>query len=114
MQKTDFMNTVSRFKYTVNMMCRKLLLLVQKQFSSMQKNRFNYCEIQPRKSIQIWHINLENTISLGVLFENMEQLFKQGAENNFRRKECEEFENNAGQKIILQRMLELVCAENNE
>ena len=27
MQKTDFMNTVSKFKYTVNMMCRKQILL---------------------------------------------------------------------------------------
>ena len=28
------------------------------------------------KSIQIWHLNLENTISLGVLWENSEQFFK--------------------------------------
>ena len=45
MQKTDFMNTVSKFKYTVNMMCRKQILLTQKQILSMQKNKFDYCEI---------------------------------------------------------------------
>ena len=27
MQKTDFMNVVSRFEYTVNMMCREQILL---------------------------------------------------------------------------------------
>ena len=27
MQKTDFMNAVSKFKYTVNMMCREQILL---------------------------------------------------------------------------------------
>ena len=45
MQKTDFMNAVSRFKYIVNMMCREQILLMQKQILSMQKNRFDYCEI---------------------------------------------------------------------
>ena len=28
MQKTDFMNTVSRFEYTVNMMCKSQILLM--------------------------------------------------------------------------------------
>ena len=46
MQKTDFMNVVSRFEYTVNMMSRMQILLMQKQILSMQKNRFDYCEIQ--------------------------------------------------------------------
>ena len=46
MQKTDFMNAVSRFEYIVNMMCREQILLMQKQILSMQKNRFDYCEIQ--------------------------------------------------------------------
>ena len=46
MQKTNFMNVVSRFEYTVNMMCREQILLMQKQILSMQKNRFDYCEIQ--------------------------------------------------------------------
>ena len=46
MQKTDFMNAVSRFEYTVNMMCREQILLMQKQILSMQKNRFDHCEIQ--------------------------------------------------------------------
>ena len=46
MQKTDFMNVVSRFEYPVNMMCREQILLMLKQFLSMQKKRFEYCEIQ--------------------------------------------------------------------
>ena len=45
MQKTDFMNVVSRFEYTINMMCREKILLMQKQILSMQKNKFDYCEI---------------------------------------------------------------------
>ena len=43
---------------------------------SMQKNIFDYCEIQTWKKIQIWRLNLENTILLGVLWENSEQFFK--------------------------------------
>ena len=46
MQKTYFMNVVSRFEYTVNMMSRMQILLMEKQILSMQKNRFDYCEIQ--------------------------------------------------------------------
>ena len=45
-QKTDFLNTVSRFEYTVNMIGRMQILLMQKQILSMQKNKFDYCEIQ--------------------------------------------------------------------
>ena len=45
MQKTDFMNAVSKFEYTVNMMYREQILLTQKQILSMQKNKFDYCEI---------------------------------------------------------------------
>ena len=40
------------------------------------KNIFDYCEIQTWKSIQIWRLNLDNTISLGVLWENRDQFFK--------------------------------------
>ena len=46
MQKTDFMNAVRKFEYRVNMMCREQILLMQKQILSMQKNRFDHCEIQ--------------------------------------------------------------------
>ena len=46
MQKKDFMNAVSRFEQTINMMCREKILLMQKQILSMQKNRFDYYEIQ--------------------------------------------------------------------
>ena len=40
------MNAVRRFEYTVNMMYREQILLMQKQILSMQKNRFDYREIQ--------------------------------------------------------------------
>ena len=76
MQKIDFMNAVSRFEYTVNMMCKEKILLMQKHILSMQKNIFDYYKIETWKSIQIWLLNLENTISLGVLWENSEQFFK--------------------------------------
>ena len=45
MQKTNFMNAISKFEYTVNMMCREQILLMQKQILSVQKNKFDYCEI---------------------------------------------------------------------
>ena len=45
MQKINFMNAVSKFEYTVNVMCREQILLMYKQISSMQKNRFDYYEI---------------------------------------------------------------------
>ena len=38
MQKTDFMNAVSRFEYTVNMMCKEQILLMQKtDFMNVEK-----------------------------------------------------------------------------
>ena len=46
MQEIDFMNAVSIFEYTVNIMCKVQILLMQKQILSIQKNRFDYCEIQ--------------------------------------------------------------------
>ena len=79
----------------------------------MQKNRFDYCEIPTWKSIQICRFNLENSISLGVLWENNGQ-FMQWTENNFSRKVSEQFLNSAEQKIILCKILETVHAENNE
>ena len=45
MQKRDFMNAVSRLKYTVNMMGIMQILLMLKQILSMQKNKFVHCEI---------------------------------------------------------------------
>ena len=68
----------------------------------MQKNRFDYCEIQTRKSIQIWHLNLENTILLGFLCENSEQRII------YAKKRVNNFLNNAEQKIILCKILEIV------
>ena len=38
MQKTDFMNAVSRFEYTVNMMCReKIFINVEIDFINAEK-----------------------------------------------------------------------------
>ena len=76
MQKIDFMNAVSTFEYTINMMGRVQILLMYKQILSMKKNKFDYCKIQTWKSIQFWRLDLEKTISLGVLWENSEQFFK--------------------------------------
>ena len=45
MQKTDFMNAIRRFEYTVNMICGEQILLTQKEILSMQKKKFDYCEI---------------------------------------------------------------------
>ena len=44
-QKINFMNAIRIFEYTVNMMCREKILLTWKQILSMQKNKFDYCEI---------------------------------------------------------------------
>ena len=67
MQKKKFMNAVNKFEYKVNMMCREQIILMWKLILSMQRNRFDYCEIQTQKSIQIYHLNLEYRISLRVL-----------------------------------------------
>ena len=48
---------------------------VETDFSNAEK-RFDYCETQVWKNIQIWRLNLENKISLDVLWENREQFFK--------------------------------------
>ena len=44
-KKQICMIAVSKFEYTVNMMCREQILLTQKPILSMQKNKFDYCEI---------------------------------------------------------------------
>ena len=74
----------------------------------MQKNRFNYCEIETWKTIQILSLNLEITISLGVLWENSEEKII------YTKMRVKHFLNNAEQKIILCRMLEIVYAKNSE
>ena len=65
----------------------------------MQKNIFDYCEIQTWK---------ENTISLGVLWENSEQKII------YAKKRANNFLNNAEQKIILYKIIEIVYTENSE
>ena len=60
------------------------------------------------KKIQIWLLNLENTISRGILWENSEQRII------YAKKRVNNFLNNAEQKIILCKMLEIVYAENSK
>ena len=43
--KKKFINAVSRFKYTVYVMRREQNLLTYKQILSMQRNKFDYCNI---------------------------------------------------------------------
>ena len=114
MQRTDFINALSRFEYTVNMMCREQIFLMYNLILPKQKNRFNYCEIQPRKNIQIWHMILENMISLTILWENRENFLNSEQKIIYAEKRVNNFFNNDEQKIIFCRMLEKVCAENNE
>ena len=47
-----FMNAVSRFEYTVNMMCREKILLMQNQILSMQKNIFDYLKFKHEKAFR--------------------------------------------------------------
>ena len=66
MQKTDFINAVSKFEYIVKMMCREQILLTQKQILSMQKNNSIIVKFKYEKTFR-FGVNLDNTISLGVL-----------------------------------------------
>ena len=66
------------------------------------------------KNIQIWLLNLENMISLGVLWENSEQFLNSEQKIIYAEKRVNNFLNNAEQKIILCRMLEIVYAKNSE
>ena len=66
------------------------------------------------KKIQIWHLNLENTISLGVLRENSEQFLNSEQKIIYAKKRANNFLNNAKQKIILCKIVEIVYTESNE
>ena len=66
------------------------------------------------KNIQIWLLNLENMISLGVLWENNENFLNSEQRIIYEEKRVNNFLNNAELKIILCRMLEIVYAENSE
>ena len=111
MLKIDFINAVNKFEYIVNMMCREKILLMQKHILSMQKNRFDYCEIQTQKSIQILRLNFKNTISLAILWESSEQFLNNEQKIIYAEKRVNNFLNNDEQKIILYKMLEIVYAE---
>ena len=57
---------------------------------------------------------LKKTISLGVLRENREQFFKCEQKIIYAEKKVNNFVNNAEQKIILCKMLEIVYEKNSE
>ena len=59
-------------------------------------------------------MDLENTISLGVLWENREQFLNSEQKMIYVEKKVNNFLNNAEHKIILCRMLKIVFAENSE
>ena len=80
----------------------------------MQKNIFDYCEIQTQKSIQIRRLNLENMISLGVLWEKVNNFLNSEPKIIYAKKRVNNFLNNAEQKIILCEIVEIVYTENNE
>ena len=80
----------------------------------MQKNRFDYCEIQTWKSIQIWRLNLENTISLGVYEKTGNNFLNSEQKIIYAKKRVNNFLKIAEQKIILCKMLEIVYAKNSE
>ena len=66
------------------------------------------------KNIQIWLLNLENMISLGILWENSEQFLNSEQKIIYAEKRVNNFLNNAEQKIILCKTVEIVYAENSE
>ena len=50
MQKTDFMNAVSRFEYTVNVMSREqILLILQIDFINAEKQIRSICNLNMKK-----------------------------------------------------------------
>ena len=63
---------------------------VENDFSNAEK-RSDYCETQIWKSIQILCLNLENKISLGVLWENSEQFLNSDQKIIYTRKRVSKF-----------------------
>ena len=72
MQKTDFMNAVSRFEYTVTMMCRENFINVETDFINAEKYILLLWNSNMKKHSNL-ALNLKNMISLDVLWENNEQ-----------------------------------------
>ena len=83
MQKIDFMNVVIYSKHDVQ---RANFINVETDFINAEKYILLLWNSNMKK-----HLNLENMISLSVLWENNEQFFKQWTKNNLRRKESEQF-----------------------
>ena len=113
MQKKDFMNAVSRFEYTVNMMGRVKILLMQKQILSIQINSI------------IVKFKHEKTFRFGIQIQKkrFHQVFYEKTMNDFLNSEhkiiyaktrVNNFLNNVEQKIILCKMLEIGYAKNSE
>ena len=76
MQKNRFYECSKQiWIYSKHDVQRANFINVETDFRNAEK-RFNFCETQIWKSIQISHLNLENKISFGVLWENSEQFFQ--------------------------------------
>ena len=115
MQKTDFMNAVSRFEYGVNMMCRKQILLMQKQILSMQKNIFDYCEIQNAEKAFKFGVEIQKTRFDQLFYEKTMNIFLNSEQKIiYAEKRVNNFLNNAEQKLILCKIVEIDYAENGE
>ena len=91
------MNTVNKFEYIVNMMYKEKILLVQKQILSMQNKKFVHLKFKHEKAFRF---------GVQIQKKRFHQVFYEKTVNNFL--------NNAKQKIILCRMLEVVYAKNSE
>ena len=114
MQKTDFMNAVSRFEYTVNMMCREQILLMQKQIYQCRKIDLTIVKFKHEKAFRF---------GVQIQKKRFHQVFYEKTVNNFLNSEhkiiytekiVNNFVNNAKQKIILCKILEIVYAENSK
>ena len=108
------MKAVSKFEYTVNMMGRVQILLMQKQILSIKKNRFDYCEIKHEKAFK-FGVQIQKKRFHQVFYDKTVNDFLNSEQKIiYTEKRVNNFLNNAEQKIILCIMLEIVYARNSE
>ena len=80
----------------------------------MQKNKFDYCEIQTWNSIQIWRLDLEKRFHYVFYEKRVNNFLNSEQKLIYTENRVNNFLNNAEQKLILCKMLEIVYTENNE
>ena len=103
------MNAVSKFEYTVNMMCREQILLTQKHILSMQKKNSIIVKFKHEKAFRFGVYILKTRF-----YEKIENNFLNSEQKIiFAEKRVNNFLNNAEQKIILYKILEIVYTENS-